>query len=83
MEKPNEKSKDMLAETTVDNIFTQLEAKKSLEQGEKYWFGISGSWRKTNEEVEESVREAVRKILSRGGCIVSGGALNVDFFATD
>ncbi|MBU1075445.1 DNA-processing protein DprA [Patescibacteria group bacterium] len=83
MEKPNEKSKDMLAETTVDNIFTQLEAKKSLEQGEKYWFGISGSWRKTNEEVEESVREAVRKILSRGGGIVSGGALNVDFFATD
>lgn len=83
MEKPSEKPKDILAETTVDNIFNQLEAKKSLKEGEKYWFGISGSWRKTNEEVEEAVREAVREILSRNGGIVSGGAINVDFFATD
>ncbi len=29
------------------------------------------------------MREAVREILSRDGGIVTGGALNVDFFATD
>lgn len=47
------------------------------------WIGISGSWRLTSEEVERDVREAVRDIISRGDGIVSGGALNVDFFATD
>lgn len=47
------------------------------------WFGISGSWRKTNKEVEKNVREAVRDILKNGHGIVSGGALNVDYFATD
>lgn len=79
----NERSRDVLAETSIDNIFRNLDAKKSLEEGERHWFAISGSWRKTNEEVEKTVRETVREILSRGGGIVSGGALNVDFFATD
>ncbi len=47
------------------------------------WVAISGSWRKTNEEVENDVRQAVREIIKRGDGIVTGGALNVDYFATD
>ncbi len=47
------------------------------------WVAISGSWRKTNKEVENDVRQAVREIISRGDGIVTGGALNVDYFATD
>jgi hypothetical protein len=47
------------------------------------WVGITGSWRKTNAEVESDVRTAVREIISRGDGIVTGGALNVDWFATD
>ena len=47
------------------------------------WVAISGSWRKTNEEVENDVRQAVRGIIKRGDGIVTGGALNVDYFATD
>lgn len=78
-----EPSRDVLVETSIDDIFRKLTAKKSLKEGERYWFGISGSWRATNEEVEEAVRETVREIMSRGGGIVSGGALSVDFFATD
>ena len=73
----------MLAETTIKGIFRELTAKKFLQEEEHFWFGISGSWRKTNKEVEQAVREAVREVLSHNGCIVAGGALNVDFFATD
>ncbi|NQU77529.1 hypothetical protein HQ544_02420, partial [Candidatus Falkowbacteria bacterium] len=47
------------------------------------WVGISGSWRKINDKVKEDVRGVVRKIISRGDGIVAGGALNVDFIATD
>jgi len=47
------------------------------------WIGICGSWRKTSKQVEDDVRNAVRDILSQGNAIVSGGALNVDYFATD
>ena len=47
------------------------------------WVAISGSWRKTNEEVENDVRQAVREIIKRGDGIVTSGALNVDYFATD
>lgn len=47
------------------------------------WIAISGSWRKTNHGVEDGVRAAVRDIISRGDGIVTGGALNVDWFATD
>lgn len=47
------------------------------------WVGISGSWRKTNKEVENDVREVVRDIIKGGNGIVTGGALNVDYFATD
>jgi hypothetical protein len=47
------------------------------------WIGICGSWRKTSKQVEDDVRNAVRDILSQGNAIVSGGALNVDYFAID
>lgn len=47
------------------------------------WFGIGGSWRKTNQEIEEKVRFVVREIMMRGDGIVSGGALGVDSIALD
>ncbi|MEK7173250.1 MAG: DNA-processing protein DprA [Patescibacteria group bacterium] len=47
------------------------------------WIGISGSWRKTNKEIEEKIRSMVREIITRGDGIVSGGALGVDYIALD
>lgn len=47
------------------------------------WIAISGSWRLTNPEVEKDVRKEVLKIIKSGDGIVSGGALNVDYFATN
>lgn len=47
------------------------------------WVAISGSWRKTNKKVGKDVKKIVRKIILRGDGIVSGGALNVDYLATD
>lgn len=47
------------------------------------WTAITGSWRKTSSEVERDVRDAVREIIERGDGIVTGGALNVDWYATD
>ena len=47
------------------------------------WIAISGTWRLTNTEIEKEVRESVRAIMERGDGIVSGGALNVDYQATD
>jgi hypothetical protein len=47
------------------------------------WIGISGGWRKTNKEIENKVKNIVRKIMMSGGGIVSGGALSVDFIALD
>jgi len=47
------------------------------------WVAISGSWRKTNNQVEEDVKREIREIISRGDCIISGGALGVDYITTD
>jgi predicted AlkP superfamily phosphohydrolase/phosphomutase len=47
------------------------------------WVAISGSWRATTKKTERDVRDNVRKIIASGNSIVSGGALNVDYFATD
>lgn len=47
------------------------------------WYGITGSWRKTSSEIEVDVRNHVREIIDQGDGIVTGGALNVDWFATD
>lgn len=47
------------------------------------WIGITGSWRKTNSQVENDVRRIVGQIIDRGDGIVTGGALGVDSIATD
>ena len=47
------------------------------------WYGITGSWRTASKEVERDARKAVREIIKCGNGIVTGGALNVDWFATD
>lgn len=47
------------------------------------WVAISGSWRKIDKEIEEKVRKVVREIISRGDGIVTGGALGIDYIATD
>jgi len=46
------------------------------------WIGISGS-RQTNKQVEEDVRREVDAVLKRGDGIVAGGAMGVDYFASD
>lgn len=47
------------------------------------WVGISGGWRKINQEIENNVRIVVREIIEHGDGIISGGALNVDYIALD
>ncbi|MFM7600159.1 MAG: hypothetical protein ACKO7R_03020 [Pseudanabaena sp.] len=47
------------------------------------WTAIVGSWRHTNFDIENQVREETRSLLAFGNGLVSGGALGVDFFATD
>ena len=47
------------------------------------WIAISGSWRKTNKQVEDDVRCIIRQIVANGDGVVTGGALGVDYFATD
>lgn len=47
------------------------------------WIAISGSWRKMNKKLESDVRNCIKDIFSQGNGIVSGGALNVDYIATD
>jgi len=44
---------------------------------------IAGGWRKTDSQVENDVRKIVREIISGGDGIISGGALGVDYIATD
>ena len=44
---------------------------------------FTGTWRLTNNKVEEDVRKATREVLSRGDGIVTGGATGVDYFAMD
>lgn len=47
------------------------------------WVAISGSWRRTSPEVEQDVRSSVAEVMERGDGIVTGGALGVDFIATE
>ncbi len=47
------------------------------------WTAVAGSWRQSNLDIENKVREEVRSLLALGNGLVSGGALGVDFFATD
>lgn len=54
-----------------------------MKEPETVWVGITGSWRYQMPEVEHDVRHEVRKVIAAGGGIVTGGALGVDFWATD
>lgn len=47
------------------------------------WIAIVGGWRKTDNKVEEDVRRISEEIISAGDGIISGGALGVDFIATN
>ena len=47
------------------------------------WIGVSGSWRTTSPEVERDVRKCSKEIALAGNGLVTGGALNVDYQATD
>lgn len=47
------------------------------------WIAISGSWRTINKKVKTDVRHSVTQIVSAGDGIITGGALGVDFIATD
>lgn len=47
------------------------------------WIGISGSWRNINIKLESDVRKIVKGIIKKGDGIISGGALGVDYFATE
>lgn len=47
------------------------------------WVGVSGSWRKTNKHVETDVRTTIKEIVKQRFGIVTGGALGVDYIATD
>jgi hypothetical protein len=47
------------------------------------WVAISGTWRSVTPEVEREVRGEVRRIIEGGDGIVTGGALGVDYIATD
>jgi len=74
-------SAERLLVKTLDNLFVQLVDKKELEG--VLWFGIIGTWQITNDEVERDVRQAVQQIMAHGNCIVSGGVVGVDYFATE
>lgn len=47
------------------------------------WVAISGSWRRSNPEIVNDVRDSVANVMQRGDGIVTGGALGVDFIATE
>lgn len=47
------------------------------------WVAVSGSWRRSSPEIVQDVRESVADVINRGDGIVTGGALGVDFVATE
>lgn len=47
------------------------------------WCAVTGSWRVADRRLEGDVREAIGHIMHGGHGIVTGGALGVDFWATD
>lgn len=47
------------------------------------WILFTGTWRLTNKEIENDVRQAVRAVIERGDGILTGGATGVDYFAMD
>lgn len=47
------------------------------------WVAVSGSWRRSNPEIVQDVRRSVASVINRGDGIVTGGALGVDYIATE
>jgi hypothetical protein len=47
------------------------------------WIGITGSWRESCPELEIDLEREVDRALRDGAGIVSGGALGVDYLATE
>ncbi len=47
------------------------------------WIGISGSWRTTCPELQSDLKREVSAFLDTGDGVVTGGALGVDYAATD
>lgn len=47
------------------------------------WIIFTGTWRLTNKEVEDDVRQEVRNVLNQGDAIITGGALGVDWYCMD
>ncbi len=47
------------------------------------WILFTGTWKLTNQEVENDVREAVQDVMKNGDGILTGGALGVDMFAME
>lgn len=47
------------------------------------WIVFTGTWRLTNEQVENDVRESVQAVLAGGDGIITGGALGVDLFTME
>jgi len=46
-------------------------------------FAISGTWHTKNKKVKKDVEETTKKIIKEGNGIINGGALGVDYFATE
>jgi uncharacterized phage-like protein YoqJ len=44
---------------------------------------ISGGWRITNTKVKKDIKKEIKTILNNGNSIITGGALGVDFIATN
>jgi hypothetical protein len=47
------------------------------------WILFTGTWKLTNQQVEDDVRADAREVLARGDGIVTGGATGVDYFVMD
>ncbi|MEK7148703.1 MAG: hypothetical protein AAB770_02175 [Patescibacteria group bacterium] len=47
------------------------------------WILFTGTWKLTNDEVEQDVRKAAHEVIARGDGVLTGGATGVDYFAMD
>ena len=50
---------------------------------EVHWYAVSGSWRSSCPELIDDVQNDVAQVAGAGNGIVTGGALGVDFVATE
>lgn len=46
------------------------------------WYAISGSWRIINNGIKKDLEDIVKEIIFKGDSIITGGALGVDYIAT-